>query len=280
MFQCDKPTGLTAQARFIYPELGQIDTRASRPDRLRELAKIITGPQDGRLSRTIVNRLWARFFGRGLIEPVDDMEQSAWDPDLLDWLAEDLVAHHYDLKHTMELMVTSRAYQLPSVNLTDESRKDFVFAGPAVRRLSAEEFRDAVARLTGIWYSQSEIPTSTHEVRCSMVAADPLAVALGRPNREQVITSRASEATTLQALELTNGKTLALVLERAAYRLTESPPPAEALIEELYQKGLGRSPTSQEMELAQNLVGLPPQREGIEDFLWAMVMLPEFQLVY
>ncbi|HVV72468.1 MAG TPA: DUF1549 domain-containing protein, partial [Verrucomicrobiae bacterium] len=94
MFQCDKPTGLTAQARFIYPELGQIDTRASRPDRLRELAKIITGPKDGRLSRTIVNRLWARFFGRGLIEPVDDMEQSAWDPDLLDWLAEDLVAHH------------------------------------------------------------------------------------------------------------------------------------------------------------------------------------------
>ncbi|MGH7968586.1 MAG: DUF1553 domain-containing protein, partial [Limisphaerales bacterium] len=280
MVRCDKPTGLTAPARFIYPELGQIDSRASRPERLRELATIITSPKDGRLSRTIVNRLWARFFGRGLIEPVDDMEQEAWDQDLLDWLADDLAAHHYNLKHTIELMVTSKAYQLPSANIGEGKVKDYVFSGPAIRRLSAEEYRDAVGRLTGIWYSKSEVPTPSHEIRCSMVVADPLAVALGRPNREQVVTTRASEATTLQALELTNGKTLALVLERAAYRIMDAPPPTQDLVEELYQQGLGRSPTYKELELAQNVVGLPPQREGVEDFLWAMVMLPEFQLVY
>jgi hypothetical protein len=107
-----------------------------------------------------------------------------------------------------------------------------------------------------------------------------LAVALGRPNREQVMTTRASAATTLQALELTNGKTLATVLQRAAFRLGELAPPTDDLVEDLYRKGLGRSPTSAEKQLADDLVGRPPQREGVEDFLWAMVMLPEFQLVY
>ena len=280
MFLCDKPTGQNAQARFIYPELGQINAAAPRSERLKSLAAIITSPKDGRLSRTIVNRLWARFFGRGLVEPVDDMEQAAWDPDLLDWLAEDLVTNRYNLKHTIELIVTSRAYQLPSVNLGESAGKDFVFHGPAIRRLNAEEFRDAVGQLTGIWYSKSEIPSIKEEVRCSLVAADPLAVALGRPNREQVLTTRTSAATTLQALELTNGKTLATVLHRAASHLVESPTETDKLIEGLYRKGLGRSPTATERGLAHGLVGNPPQQEGVEDFLWAMVMLPEFQLVY
>jgi len=280
MFQCDKPTGQTVQARFIYPELGEIDPKASRAERLKQLADMITGPRDGRLSRTIVNRVWARFFGRGLVEPMDDMEQAAWDPDLLDWLAEDLVANHYNLKHAIELMVSSEAYQLPAVNLGEAPTKDYVFHGPAIRRLSAEEFRDAVGRLTGIWYAKPEFPAATNEVRCSLVAADPLAVALGRPNREQVTTCRASAATTLQALELTNGQTLARVLQQAASKLLESPPSTDELIENLYHKGLARGPTTVEKELAENLLGRPPQREGVEDFLWSMVMLPEFQLVY
>ncbi len=190
------------------------------------------------------------------------------------------MANHYNLKHTIQLMVTSRAYQLPSVNLGEANEKNYVFHGPAIRRLTAEEFRDAIGRLTGIWYSRSEIPAPTSEIRCSLVAADPLAVALGRPNREQVITTRASEATTLQALELTNGKTLAQVLQRAAFRIVEAPPATDNLVEELYRKGLGRSPTPEETNLAADLIGRPAQREGVEDFLWAMVMLPEFQVVY
>jgi len=280
MFRCDKPTGQTAQAQFIYPELGGINPQAPRPERLKELAQIITGPKDGRLSRTIVNRLWACFFGRGLVEPVDDMEQPAWDPDLLDWLAEDLVANHYNLKHTIELIATSRAYAIPSVSPAEGAAKDYVFHGPAVRRLSAEQFRDAVGLLTGVWYSRAEIPIKTDQVRCSLVAADPLAVALGRPNREQVMTTRSSEATTLQALELTNGKTLAQVLEYAAAKILEDPPKTEALIDQLYRKGLGRSPNAIELDLAAEVVGRPAQKEGVEDFLWAMVMLPEFQLIY
>src|SRR5438094_651195 len=91
--------------------------------------------------------------GRGLVEPVDEMEKSAWNPDLLDWLAEDLASHSYDVKHLLQRIVTSRAYQLPAVNLDEQTTQDFVFHGPAVRRLSAEQFRDALTSLTGVGYS-------------------------------------------------------------------------------------------------------------------------------
>lgn len=280
LFQCDKPTGKTAQARFIYPELGEIDPDANRPARLERLAKIITGPKDGRLPRTIVNRLWACFFGRGLVEPLDDMEQAAWDPELLDWLAEDLVASHYDLKHTIEMMLTSEACQLPAVDLEDSATKEFVFRGPAIRRLSAEEFRDALGELTGVWFREAAFSSGATEVRCGLVAADPLAVALGRPNREQVVTCRAATATTLQAVELTNGATLANLLERAAFRFVEAPRSSQELIYLLYERALGRVPTPAEKDIAMTLLSQPPRREGVEDLLWAMAMLPEFQLIY
>src|ERR1051325_8414079 len=97
IFQCDKPTGKKAGLHFLYPELGEIPLHAAKAERTRRLAEIMTQKQNGRLTRTIVNRLWAKFLGRGLVEPVDDMEQTAWNQDLLDWLAEELAAHGYDL---------------------------------------------------------------------------------------------------------------------------------------------------------------------------------------
>jgi len=280
MFRCDKPTGKWAQPRFIYPELGEIDATARKPARLKRLAEIITSPKDGRLSRTIVNRLWARFFGRGLVEPVDDMDQAAWNPDLLDWLGEDLVEHHYDLKHTIEVMLTSRAYQLPAITRPQEPPKEFVFRGPEVRRLSAEQFRDALGQVTGVWFDKAEFPAATSDIRACLVAADPLATALGRPNREQVLTCRVSGATTLQALELTNGKTLATILERSGLRLAEFPTPADQLVERLYGRAFGRNPSVAELGLDSNFLGRKPQADGIEDLLWAMTMSPEFQLIY
>ena len=75
MVHCDKPTGKKAPLKFLYPELGEIDPKADKAARLKRLAEIITGRQDGRLTRTIVNRYWQKFMGRGLVEPVDDMEK-------------------------------------------------------------------------------------------------------------------------------------------------------------------------------------------------------------
>ena len=156
LVHCDKPTGQQAALRFLYPEVGNLDPKANRAERLSRLAELMTKPQNGRLARTIVNRLWGRLLGRGLVEPVDDMEQKAWSPELLDWLANDLVAHKYDLKRTLELIVTSQAYQLPTVESPGE-KEAFVFHGPLMRRFSAEQFADAVSSLTGDW---ARLPSS------------------------------------------------------------------------------------------------------------------------
>jgi len=288
IYRCDAPTGQQAAARFLFPQLGDLPATTNKQERLRALARIVTCPKDGRLSRTIVNRLWARFLGRGLVEPVDDMQQTAWDPDLLDWLAQDLVEHGCNLKETMERILTSRAYQLPAVDLGELRQTNYVFTGPDVRRLTAEQFRDALASLTGAGYAAADAKVETGQatngppggVRAALVAADSLQAALGRPNREQVVTTRASAATTLQALELTNGKTLAAVLRQGADNLLRQHPGARQLIRRLYQEGLGRKPAAGELKLAERLLGENPTRDGVEDFLWALLMQPEFQMIY
>ena len=280
MFQCDKPTGKMTAAKFLYPQVGEIDPKLDKPARVRRLAELLTSPANGRLPRTIVNRFWARLFGRGLVEPVDDMEQAAWNPDVLDWLAKDLIDHQYNLRHTLEVLVTSRAYQMPALGTDESAVKEFVFRGPLVRRLSAEQFHDALSQITGVWYDKSELPAITNEVRACAVAADPLAVAMDRPNREQIITSRASAATTLQALELTHGQTLANLLHRAGEKLATPNVPTEALVGQIYQTALGRHPTGAEAEIGAELVGSPARADGVEDLLWAVAMLPEFQLIH
>ena len=156
LVHCDKPTGKQAAVRFLYPEVGGIDAKADRPARLQRLAELLTSRENGRLSRTIVNRLWARLLGRGLVDPLDDMEQPAWSRDLLDWLAEDFVAHGYDLKHTIATICASATYALPTVEGPAE-KEAFVFRGPLTRRLTAEQFADALSALSGDW---NRLPSS------------------------------------------------------------------------------------------------------------------------
>lgn len=293
MHRCDSPIGEFAPLRFLYPELGKIDSQAPKAERLKALAAMITGPENGRLTRTIVNRLWSRFLGHGLIEPVDDMDLPPWSRDVLDYLAADLSDHGYDLQRTMRLMLTSQAYQRPSLGAEEQTDDEFVFRGPVVRRLSAEQFVDAVAALTGGWHTAmpKQIDKSLQQrlrsaaggrtVRAALVTADPLMVALGRPNREQVVTARPAHATTLVALELTNGQTLAEQLTRGAQHWLRKPPAStRELVDRLYLQALGRSPATAEAPIAEELVGAPATAEGVEDLLWTLVVLPEFELIH
>ena len=95
------------------------------------------------------------------------------------------------------------------------------------------------------------------------------------------MTMRSSAATTLQALELTNGDTLAKVLDQGAAKITaRKGQSTSALIRDLYWKALARSPSGQEFKLAEELVGNPASKESIADLIWSVTMLPEFQLIY
>jgi hypothetical protein len=148
----------------------------------------------------------------------------------------------------------------------------------------AVELGDAAAapwNLERRWSAAVGSAGRVDRIRAALVNTDPLMTALGRPNREQVNTSRASTATTLQALEMTNGSTLAGLLKRGAAELIRSAPPqAGDLVTEVFERAIGRKPTADERRLAEELVGSPARPEGVEDLLWAVTLLPEFQLIF
>jgi len=289
--RCDTPTGRMASPKFLWPELGSIDPSLPREGRLRRLAELVTAPDNGRFPRTVVNRVWQRMFGRGVVHPVDVMANEPWSEDLLDYLAGYLVDHNYDLKALVAHVAGSRAYGArPAVEADELSTGGYVFRGPGVKRMTAEEFLDAVWMVTGTPPAKADAPVKpaaeavapAHRfVRASLVNSDPLMRSLGRPNREQVVTTRGDVLTTLQALDLSNGQALTDTAGRGAANLMKESPVASTgdLAGTVYLRALGRRPTPEELATARDLVGDPASAEGLADLLWAVFMLPEFQLI-
>ncbi len=172
--RCDKPTGEQSGPGFFWPELGTIDAAKPRAERQKQLANLLTKKENGRLARALVNRLWASCFGRGLVEPVDSMDNKPWSQDLLDWLAWDFAENGWNVKRTLRLITTSRAYSLPAVAVPDADalgKASFVFHGPVVRRLSAEQFTDAVSRVAVPLYAKRDLGGETGDAALAKAAA-------------------------------------------------------------------------------------------------------------
>ena len=151
LYRCDVAQDDYATPAFLFPELNRVPPSASLPDRRRTVAAIFTDSRNGRMPRTMVNRMWHRLLGRGIVENPDDMDGVPWSPGLLDWLASDFVDGGYDLKRLMATIVSSKAYQMRAVPRVGEQPRGYVFRGPEVRRLTAEQFGDAIGAITGDW---------------------------------------------------------------------------------------------------------------------------------
>jgi Protein of unknown function (DUF1549)/Protein of unknown function (DUF1553)/Planctomycete cytochrome C len=242
LVRCDNRTGQYTGAQFLYPELAGTEAPKTPADRKAVAARMFTETENGRLPRTMVNRIWVRLFGRGLVEDVDDMDGEPWSPQLLDWLSADFVEHGYDLKHLITTIMTSQAYQYPAIRRpqkqtatpqTATQTKDYVFRGPEVRRMTAEQFADALSEITGEWPVFAPTTQGVY-ARQWRLPSNLLTRGLGRPTRDQVYTERDSDATTLQALELVNGETLNHMLVRGAKRMLGQLAPAP---ENLYDSG-------------------------------------------
>ena len=296
-FRCEIPTGTKPVAKFLFEEVGQIDPAAATADRRARFAELVTSKENGRFPRTIVNRLWARLMGRGLIEPVDEMHRAAFHPDLLEWLAGDFVEHGYDLKHTITVIVTSRAYQMAAI----ESQADGEpFSGPLAKRMTAEQFEDTVSQLTG------------RRGRAWVKNGDRLMEALGRPDRRTVTSQRLAPVSTLQSMELMNGAVLhemiygerpsslnvtAKELEKDKLgtkdraEVTQITPPdysgyagksPEEQVRYLFLSAVARLPSADELAIATELVNSRTAEGGpfpLSDLIWSVTMLPEFQWV-
>jgi hypothetical protein len=240
LYRCDVAQNQFAEPAFLFPEVGRSPASASIADRRAAAAASFTDPRNGRLARTLVNRLWLRLFGHGIVANPDEMDGRPWSPQVLDFAAAEFVAQGYDIRRLLQTILTSRAYQMPSVpRAGDVPARSYVFAGPEVRRLTAEQFADAIGAITGEW--------SVHPIRRTgaatsaaprregpppslpqtegaygrewRAASNNLTRALARPIRDQVISTRPAEASTLQALELVNGELYTRHLARAARRM-------------------------------------------------------------
>jgi hypothetical protein len=292
MVRCELPIGEHASAKFLLPEIGEIDVKASVAERRQQFAQLVTSRNNGLFARTFVNRVWAKLFGVGLVESLDDMNHAAWNADLLDWLAADFIDHDFNVRHTIKTMVLSQAYQTPAVERAPQE-KDFVFRGPLLKRMTAEQYLDGIHALLGrkkrVW---NENGSKLMEV-------------LGRPDRRTVVLCRESKASTMQSLELLNGSALHELIYGIAAKIPEietnqgvqikkpvklNPPPAELLAnwlkhppEEIInlwmQHALARPATPREREILLDILGEKPEPSTMGDFAWAIVNLPEFQLI-
>ena len=269
LYRCDIAQEQHATAGFLFPELNRTLTSLSAADRRATAAAIFTDPRNGRMPRTLVNRVWQRLMGRGIVANVDEMDDEPWNAELLDWLASDFVANGYDLKALIKTILESRTYQLPAAPRKGEPEKQFTFKGPEFRRLTAEQFSDAVASITGEWHAVAgrgagaagggrtgplkisgspvdgagvrpitvpaamvRTPAPAAPTTVTATAIPPgnyargwripgssLERALGRPIRDQVYSTRDTQATTTQYLELVNGETLTHWLWRGSRAL-------------------------------------------------------------
>ena len=293
IFRCDKPTGKNAVAGFLWPELGNIDAKLPKDKKLEQLAALVTHPDNGRFSRTIVNRIWQKLMGRGIVHPVDMMANKPWNDDLLDYLASYLKDNKYDLKKLIGHITSSRVYQLKAAIFAEEpAAENFVFNGPMLKRMTAEQFMDAVWLVTGTAPVKADaplpkdIPLATGSakrnfVRAVLVHSNMLMRTLGRPNREQVVTTRAELLTTLEALDLASGAIFHDIVSRGGKQIfTElKDKNKDVIIKNVYMRSLGRNPDASELSAAAGLLGEKPDADSLADLLWVIFLLPEFQLI-
>jgi len=251
-----------------------------------ELAKWMTSHPF--FSEAAVNRMWSYFFGRGIVDPVDDfgVTNHATHPELLKALAEDFVQQGHDLKHLIRLIVQSRTYQLSSIpNETNKDDKSN-YSHSLPRPLVAEVLLDAVSAVT-------EVPEEFPRLRGGIAYKGTRAVQLresdtypsifldccGRPNR-QMVPERNNDPNLRQALHTLAGKTFSDKLAREGgriQRLLESDLSDRDIVEELSLAALSRFPKERETSASEELIKLKsPRREAIEDLVWGMVNSREF----
>ena len=293
IFRCDKPTGKNAVAGFLWPELGNIDAKLPKDKKLEQLAALVTHPDNGRFSRTIVNRIWQKLMGRGIVHPVDMMANKPWNDDLLDYLASYFKENKYDIKKLIGHITSSRVYQLKAATFAEEpAAENFVFNGPMLKRMTAEQFMDAVWLVTGTAPVKADaplpkdIPLATGSakrnfVRAVLVHSNMLMRTLGRPNREQVVTTRAELLTTLEALDLASGAIFHDIVSRGGKQIfTElKDKNKDVIIKNVYMRSLGRNPEASELSAAAGLLGEKPDADSLADLLWVIFLRPEFQLI-
>jgi hypothetical protein len=254
-------------------------------DRRQALARWLSDRTNPVLARNMANRLWGYVFGRGLVDPVDDLRSSnpCSNPELLDALAASLIRLNYNQKKFLKEILGSTVFRLSSIPANNLDAEGTYATHFQPRRLSAEQMLDAVDMAAGTREKFPDVPLGYRASSLPDVGfASRFLDVFGRPRRVVVCEcERSTGASMSQALLLMSGTQLQRKVSdptgRVA-RLAKGKVAPELIVEELYLASLGRKPDSSEMKAAIEAMGQAANsREGAEDLLWALLNCREFQ---
>ena len=248
------------------------------------LAKWVTSPENPYFTRTTVNRMWAHFFGVGIIDPVDDeptKENPPSHPELLKLLQEQFIAHKYDVKYLIRAITLSKTYQLTSSQTHKSQKEPQLFARMAVRGVTPEQLFDSLVVATGYQEPGSSSNAllnfyNTNSVRGKFLAAF-----------ESTDAPTVSQTSILQALKLMNGEFIvdatSIGKSQTLTAVAEAPFfSTEDRITTLYLATLTRYPRADELKrLTEYVNGGGPRKDqnaALADVYWALLNCSEFML--
>ncbi|MBM4067828.1 MAG: DUF1553 domain-containing protein [Planctomycetes bacterium] len=243
-------------------------------------------------ARAVVNRYWAHFMSRGIVDPPDDMRATnpPSNPALLDALAADLIKNKFSLKETIRSICRSRTYQLSSMPNEFNKQDKRSFARYYPRRMAAEVLFDAVSQVTDSPATFPGLPRDRHAPNRAIMLPDEsfqsyFLDVFGRPQRISACEcERVSEANLAQALHLLNSDEIQNKLSRAggrAEKLAKDPRPDAQKVEELFLWSFARQPTAEQMTLALRNIEhhAKNKRLAYENIIWALINTKEFIMV-
>ena len=256
---------------------------ADRTDRRAELADWMSARENPFFARAIANRIWAHYFGRGLVDPVDDMRATnpATNEPLLAALSEHLHEVDFDLKAFTRTVLNSRAYQASATTTESNATDQRCFSHAMPKVAPAEVLLDAICQVTGVPEKFNGWPEGYRaiEIWDNRMPSYFFRV-FGRPTRLTVCEcERSGEPSISQALHLLNspeidGKVRAR--NGRARRLADSERSAEEIVTELYLGALSRFPSDEESALMLALFARTDRKAATEDALWVLLNSKEF----
>jgi hypothetical protein len=250
-----------------------------------QLVDWMVHPKNPFFARAIVNRIWGEFMGKGIVDPVDDFRASnpPSNPELLDWLSADFVAHKFDLKHLMRRIMETAAYQRSSLPNASNAPDQRNFSHALRRRLPAEVLLDAVGDLTGARDTFGGLPAGSRAVQTwNHKLPSEFMDAFGRPNPSlECPCERERKPTVVQSLHLMNANGLQTKLVAPKGRVSTwaaSAKPPEEIIREIYLSAYARQPDAAEIKSAATHLNRSevPRAESVQDLVWAVINTPEF----
>jgi hypothetical protein len=241
-------------------------------------------PDNPFFAKALCNRMWGHLMGRGLVDPVDDMRETnpPSNPELLDALAKDFVAHKLDVKHLLRTICRSRTYQLSSTpnewNVHDKQNHARYYG----KRLIAEVMLDAVDQVCG---TRTEFNKMSRKARAVDLPHEGFGSffldVFDRPQRSSPCECARSNGASLSAvLHLSNSPEVEDKIaseEGRVARLVRDKKAPEQAVEELYLAAFARPPRAEEMQKALAYVKRAADpRRGLEDLAWAILNSREF----